>query len=415
MPSSEVPRRGFGLPDKTELLQLLEDRNEDLGERLQALSALAYLEVEIDYSVLKAIKRNIRGESSLVSYVRCLGLAGNGAQSELNKYAKNRSAAVRAEAVFALVRYFPGGANYARSILAQHKLHPWQRVAALRGLAELDLTRAQVEAMRRLSSEVGEMVLECLAVLRRDLNDDHIPCLIDLLRNERSRATNEAAAMLRYITGYRIGSSHRAWQVAYLQHKATETPMRAPQSDGTQLQTVTYLGVPIFSDNICFVLDSSSSMTERMYELRRMTRATKVVEEFTNILPTLPATSNFNVIFFESTIRDMFEELQAVTSDSKEYASVFVSTNEFAGGTNLYGGIKRAFELDGVEELIVLSDGDPSVGEFTVPWQILVELDSLNRWRNIRISSISFSAPRAAESLMYMIAAHNHGHFMDID
>jgi hypothetical protein len=104
-----------------------------------------------------------------------------------------------------------------------------------------------------------------------------------------------------------------------------------------------------------------------------------------------------------------------VTSDSIEYASAFVTNNDFSGGTDLYGGIERAFDLQGIEELIVLSDGVPSAGDYTKPWQIMVELDRLNRWRNIRISSISFSAPRAAESLMYMIAAYNAGHFRDID
>ena len=414
-PRSEVPRRGFAMPKSSEFIDLLDDRSAEMSDRIDALKALAYLGEKISYVKLKAMKRNIHGDAALISYVRCLAFCGDEAREPLSKYLKHRSAAVRAEAVYGLSKHFDGGRDVARSILAQPKLHKWQRVAAFRALAEVELPFAQVEAMRRIMSESDEVLLECLAVLRRDLSDDHIPVLIELLKKGRSRATAEAAAMLQQITGYKIGNDYRSWHIAYLQHKATETPMRAPDQDDLQLQTVAYMGIPIFSDNICFVLDSSSSMTERMYERSRTTRASMVIEEFDKMLPILPSTANFNVVFFESIVRDMHEELVKVTSDTKEYASVFVNTNQFSGGTNLYGGIKRAFELDDIEELVVLSDGEPSVGDHTVPWQIMLEIERLNRWRNIRISSISFSAPRAAESLMYMIAAHNSGHFRDID
>ena len=415
MPRHAVPRRSFPMPKASKLLLLLTDRKAEMSERLEALKALAYLDVEVDYLSLKAMKRNIHSDAALISYVRCLARCSEEARAPIQKYLTHRLPAVRAEAVYGLAKYFEGGRGVARSVLSQRKLHPWQRVAAIRALADIDLSAAQVEVMRRINTESGEVALEFLEVLRRDLSDDHITVLIDFLKLGRSRATAEAAAMLQHITGYRIGNDYRYWKIAYLQHKVTETPMRAPEKNDLELQTVAYMGIPIFSGNICFVLDSSASMTERMYELRRMTRAMKVIEEFDKMLPILPSSAKFNVVFFESIIRDMYEELTAVTSDSKAYASVFVANNSFTGGTNLYGGIARAFDLQGIEEVIVLSDGDPSVGDYTEPWQIMVELDRLNRWRNIRISSISFSAPRAAESLMYMISAYNAGHFRDID
>ena len=415
MPRHAVPRRSFAMPNESELLELLTDRKAEMSERIDALKALAYLDVEVDYLSLKAMKRNIHSDEALISYVRCLARCSEEVRAPMQKYLMHRLPAVRAEAVYGLTKYFEGGRGAARAFLSQRKLHPWQRVAAIRALADIDLSAAQVEVMRRINTESGEVALEFLEVLRRDLSDDHITVLIDFLKLGRSRATAEAAAMLQHITGYRIGNDYRYWKIAYLQHKVTETPMRAPEKNDLELQTVAYMGIPIFSGNICFVLDSSASMTERMYELRRMTRAMKVIEEFDKMLPILPSSAKFNVVFFESIIREMYEELTAVTSVSKEYASVFVANNDFAGGTNLYGGIARAFDLQGIEEVIVLSDGNPSVGDYTEPWQIMVELDRLNRWRNIRISSISFSAPRAAESLMYMISAYNAGHFRDID
>ncbi|MFT7517533.1 MAG: hypothetical protein ACI84O_001328 [Myxococcota bacterium] len=415
MPRHATPQRGFDLPKVSALRPLLRDRSAVMAERISALKALAYLEASLTYSELKAMKRSVHASDALVAYVRCLTHCGEDARPALTKYMKDRSPEIRAEAVYGLVRYFGGGQRMAREILADRKLHSYMRVAAIRGLADSDLAMAQIEIMRRITSESEEVLIECLEILRRDLNPDHIKLLIEVLAMGRSRATNEAAAMLVQITGYRIGNNYRSWRLAYLRHKAEGTVMRASKQATGQLRTVAYMGIPIFSDNICFVLDSSSSMTARMSERKRMTRAMKVIEEFEKMLPILPSTAAFNIVFFESLIHVMYDELTPVNAGTKEYAAAFVSTNNFAGGTDLFGGISRAFELENIEEIIVLSDGEPSVGEFKVPWEIMLEIERLNRWRNVRISSISFSAPPVAENLMYMIAAHNLGHFRDID
>ncbi|MBC8369623.1 MAG: VWA domain-containing protein [Planctomycetes bacterium] len=411
---SEVPRRGFEQPRQSLLQPLLSDVNAPTAERLAALKALAYLDVDLPYKVVIAIRPQIRGEESTVSYIRCLARTGIKARPALTKYLKNRLPAIRAEATYALVKFFDNGRQLARSVLDNPKAHVWQRVAALRGLADVNLSLAQVAVMRRVLDESGSMLLECLEVLRRDLSGDHVALLIDLLKRARCRATIEAVVMLRMITGYNISDSYEQWRRMYLKHKVKNEPMRALRQTEGQLNTVSYLGIPIFSGNICFVLDSSSSMNTRMQEMKRATRAAKVVTEFKRMLQILPGSSSFNVVFFETYVHEMSESLLPASPQTKEYAEAYVGENDFSGGTNMYGGIRRAFELDGVEEIIVLSDGDPSEGEYTLPWQILMEIERINRWQNIRVSTISFSAPPAAQSLMYTIAAQNLGHFKDV-
>jgi hypothetical protein len=414
---ANMQKSPYGLlstPSQQELVDVLLNPQAELEDKFLAVHAIAFLGYLVDKEDLRSIKRYLRDDSLLVSYIKCLGPRGEPVKKELIKYHKNRLPAVRAEAVYALTRWFEDGEDFGLSQLANRALHPWQRVAALRGLADRGSSLAMVQALRRLSVEEGTLLWECLSILRRDLNQDAIPYLIELLKKERSRATNESVAMLQALTGYRIGNDYKAWKVAFLRHQAEGSVMKAPLDDSRELKTVSYLGIPILSDNICFILDSSVSMNERMYEMRRETRASKLISEWESILPRIPSFAKFNVIFFQSTVLKMYDQLALASSEVKEYARVFVKNNKFTGGTNLYGGVILGLQQEGVEELVVLSDGEPN-GEINIPYDILLKIEQYNRWRNIRISTISFSAPRTAEVLMYQIAANNLGHFRNLD
>ena len=387
---------------------------DDLEKKFLAVHFMSFLEFPVDADTLKSIKRYLGDEPLLISYIKCLGQSGESTRKELRKYLKSRLPAVRAEATYALTRWFDDGEDFGLSYLANRGLHPWQRVAALRGLADRESSLAMVQALRRLTVEEGTLLWECLSILRRDLNHDAIPYLIELLKKDRSRGVNESVAMLQALTGYRIGHDYRAWKIAFLQHQAEGSIMKAQAEDSRELKTVSYLGIPLLSDNICFVLDSSVSMSQRMYEMRRETRASRLITEWESILPRIPSVSKFNVVFFQTTITKMYDQLAEASIKAKEYARVFVKNNKFTGGTNLYSGINIGLQQEGVEELVVLSDGEPN-GDVNIPSHILLEIEQFNRWRNIRISTISFSAPRRAEVLMYRIAADNLGHFRNLD
>jgi Mg-chelatase subunit ChlD len=95
-------------------------------------------------------------------------------------------------------------------------------------------------------------------------------------------------------------------------------------------------------------------------------------------------------------------------------ATSWLQQREFTGGTNLFGGLAEAFELKDVEEVILLSDGEPSAGEVQDVNKILAWVQRWNRWRKVRVSTVALSAPRVARQFVAKLAQENGGVCRDI-
>ena len=404
-------RRPYGRiaePSHTQLLAALEDRTLDGEVRILALELLAYRSEPIPYAALRGIKSLARGEAQ-ADYARCLGLAGKKGLEDLEGMQRNRRPDVRAEVTYALVLLPEDGEALGRKLLRDRKQKPMVRIAALRALADRESPFGAVEALRRLQMEEGALLYECLAILRRDPSQDHVPGLIDLLAVAEGRAANEVVEMLQSITGYRIANDYKTWKHFYLKHKVDGTEFRREPDPDADAATLSYMGIPIYSDRVVFVLDSSSSMNSVLPEQRTETRASKSVSEFVKMLPRLPDTAHFNVFFFDSEVHGFGDKMVQVSQPVLAAATQFVETNSFHGGTNLFGGLDRAFGEEEVEEVLLLSDGAPSVGEITDPLRILSRVARWNRWRGNRISTISFGAPPQARAFLYRLAMENRG------
>ncbi|PCJ53481.1 MAG: hypothetical protein COA70_09305 [Planctomycetota bacterium] len=404
-------RRPYGRisePSHAQLLAALGDRSSDGEVRMLALELLAYRSEPVPYETLRTVKSLARGDSQ-VDYVRCLGLAGAKGLKDLSAMRRNRRPEVRAEVTYALVLMGENGETLGRHYLRDRKEKPMIRIAALRALADRESPFGAVEALRRLHMEEGPMLYECLDILRRDPSPDYVSGLIDLLAVAEGRAANEVVDLLQRITGYRIANDYKTWKHFYLKHKADGTEFRREPDPNAEAATLSYMGIPIFSDRVVFVLDSSSSMNSVLPEQRTLTRATKSVAEFVKMLPRLPSTARFNVFFFDSEVHGFQDKMVSVTQPVLAAATDFVESNTFAGGTNLFGGLDRAFGEDEVEEVLLLTDGAPSVGEITDPLRILARVSRWNRWRGNRISTISLGAPPSARAFLYRLAMENRG------
>ena len=404
-------RRPYGRiaePSQAQLLAALEDRSLDAEVRILALELLAYRSDPVPYATLRGVKSLARGDAQ-ADYARCLGLAGKKGLADLNGMKRNRRPEVRAEVTYALVLMDESGEVYGRQLLRDRKEKPMVRIAALRALADRESPFGTVEALRRLQMEEGAMLYECLDILRRDPNQDYVSGLIDLLAIAEGRAANEVVELLQTITGYRIANDYKTWKHFFLKHKADGTEFRREPDPDANAATLSYMGIPIYSDRVVFVLDSSSSMNGALPEQRMETRATKSVSEFVKMLPRLPPTARFNVFFFNTEVHGFEDKMVPVSQSVLADATDFVETNVFGGGTNLFGGLDRAFGEEEVEEVLLLSDGSPSVGEITDPLRILSRVARWNRWRGHRISTIAFGAPSGARAFLYRLAMENRG------
>jgi hypothetical protein len=126
-------------------------------------------------------------------------------------------------------------------------------------------------------------------------------------------------------------------------------------------------------------------------------------------LPHLPATAALNVLFFDSEVSTFADGLIDISADVQEQIAAFTLDHGPQGGTNLFGGLDEAFRQDGVEEIILLTDGAPSMGEIVEPLYILARVARYNRWQLVRISTVSLRAPRRAEAFLNRLAEENLG------
>jgi len=411
-------RRPYGrlrVEGPQDLLAILRDRSADGEDRMNSLELLVWWQRPLPLEAVRGVRYLAKG-AWLPVYARALVLTGEEGLEELRGLAKRRQPEVRAEVQYGLVSLESDGAMHALDLLSNRKEHALVRVAALRGLADRGSPLAHVEALRRLAIEEDGLLLECLSILRREPSADDVGPLIDLLATHQGRVANEAVELLQQITGYRIGPDARSWRHFMLKHVAAGTPFQLVDDGSLQgIDTLSYLGIPILSHGIDFVLDSSSSMTQTLPDQRQYTRATKAVEEFVGLLPKIPAQARFNVIFFDSELSVFRPEMLAADVETKGEAQVFVEGNLFDGGTNLYGGLEAAFQDPGLQEVILLSDGAPSVGEVVAPGLILARVAQWNRWRHVRISTISFGASPDARAFLYRLSAEHEGYCRVID
>jgi len=406
--SSYRPFGRIAEPNQAQLVASLKDRAQSGEVRMLALELLAYRSEPVPYEALRHVKSMARGDS-MADYARCLGLAGPKGLKELAGMKRNRRPEVRAEVTYALVLQSETGELMGRQFLRDRKEKTMVRMAALRALADRESHFAEVEALRRLQMEEGAMLYECLDVLRREPSQDYVSALIDLLAVAEGRAANEVVEMLQVITGYRIANDYKTWKHFYLKHKADGTEFRREPDPNAEAATLSYMGIPIYSDRVVFVLDSSGSMNGVLPGQRQETRASKSVAEFVKMLPRLPSSARFNVIFFGSELYDFQQSMVPVSQMVLAQATEFVEEHTFAGGTNLFGGLDRAFGEDGVEEVLLLSDGAPSVGEIVDPLRILARVARWNRWRGNRISTISLGASPKERAFLYRLAMENRG------
>jgi len=328
---------------------------------------------------------------------------------ELRALKTSRDPDAAAEVMYARVLWEDDGVGLALATLRDRKEKDLVRVAALRALADRSSPFANVEALRRLEMETGVILFECLAILRRNPTSDQITYLIDLMEISKGRAANEAVAMLQEITGYRIANDYKTWKHFYLKHKADGTPFKRGDDGSTEESSLSYMGVPIYSDRIVFVLDSSGSMNERMLAGENETRSARAVNELIFLLPHLPETAALNVLFFDSDLVAFADGLVDLDADIQAQITSFGKGHLAEGGTDLFGGLDSAFSQSGVEEIVLLTDGEPSMGMIVEPVEILARVARYNRWRNVRLSTVGLRAPRRATAFLQRLASENLG------
>ncbi len=273
-----------------------------------------------------------------------------------------------------------------------------------------------------------------------------IPYLIDALDLERSpdalvAAVNKRASpllrqraggLLRRITGALVPlEDAAAWRAFWAKEKDNITvPDRLPAPDpfGTRVE---FFGVPVTGASIAFLIDTSGSMdaapgtegptTGLRRSRRARTRLEAAKEQLTLATQVMEEGSQFFRMTFADEAKTWTRAPLRPGKDVIRRLTGLLSRLNARGGTNLYAGLVAALEIEGrrfgdaelpkIDELFVLSDGQPTGGEVRDADTICELVRSANKYAKVRINTV-FTGTGDGSALLRRLAEENDGVFV---
>ena len=112
-------------------------------------------------------------------------------------------------------------------------------------------------------------------------------------------------------------------------------------------------------------------------------------QELRAAVEALDSRALFNIVPFHSGVTAWTKSVAAASESTREESLAFIDLLGPRGGTNLYGGLQRAFADTDVDTIVVLSDGEPSVGAVTEPTAIREAVLRWNELRGIKIHTVA--------------------------
>jgi Mg-chelatase subunit ChlD len=327
---------------------------------------------------------------------------------------------------------------------------------AAAALPEHVATVAQVVrgALLRCSWRADMQILDLLEDFRFV---DTVPALIGVLehyhKNPGDLKTGRLSGLLLYrahellvgMTGAAFSADQPDRWRALWENDKDKIAARKPADKPHQVTTAAFAGIPVTGTRVVFVLDLSGSMEWPMEEVgadgktQRLVRLDYAKRELHRAADALPDNAWFNLVTFNGSDRaeKWNKDLVAANPTNRERFKKFVDRLRPLGGTNLWSGLEEAMRIKGpvhgsqhqstVDEIFVLSDGAPTVGEVTDPVEILRLVEECNRFAKARIHTVFISSATPAEmrqterglslapkELMKRLAEQNGGRFRDV-
>jgi Mg-chelatase subunit ChlD len=259
--------------------------------------------------------------------------------------------------------------------------HPaWStRLVAARALEEQHTLEGLGALCTRIALEQGRMRVELGEILTRMTGQPF-----------RSDGKQWAGWWKDVGAGYRFPSSAELAQLLRAQEDRAER-LVSRSFRGVDVDS-RFFGLRIASQRVAFVVDVSGSMEDPLPGSRANkgpTRMEAAKRELVACFDALEAGTHFNIVTFSQGATSWKKEAVEATEQSFADAQEYVAELGALGGTNLYGGLELAFEDPEVDTIILLSDGEPSVGELTDPLAIREAVQGWLAQRKVVIHTVS--------------------------
>jgi len=238
--------------------------------------------------------------------------------------------------------------------------------------------------------------------------------LIDTLKSTEGRFRQDVLYALSSIAGEQYGKATvEAWTDWWQEHEAgfaVDPEATATYRERRRVAEVTvesegahFYDLPIHSQRLCFVLDTSGSMSgDRIGNLRENGKQT---------LKELARTVAFNIIEYNSDF-EIFSTRGLTNDRRKAYA--YIDGLQAGGGTRTWDSLEYGVLLPDVDSVYLLTDGSPGIGQ-TSDWAEMIRtMDLINRYRPIAIHTVSFEAGEFNATRMEAMAHRCFGNAIDL-
>jgi len=310
----------------------------------------------------------------------------------------------------------------------------------------------------------GDMVL--LKLLEDFRSAEAVPALIGVLERFRDHPEELQSGKLSGLLQHRVhellvamtGAVYPAtqpekWRELWERDrdKIEVTKKHEPPADATTLASG-FCGIPVQGSRVIFILDLSRSMTFKMNKAAATTpdhrkddkqelstRLDFALRELNRAMDSIAPNAFFNLITFNGD-RDAEawrKEMVPANDKNRESFRKHLAKLEADGGTNLWSALEMALKIKSlvygdnyttnVDEVFILSDGAPSVGDVLDPNEILRLVKESNRFAGMRINTIFISSQNTEErqiptpwmkmtpeELMKRMAEDNGGKFVNL-
>ena len=378
------------------------------------------------------------GISQRVSALRLLGMNKNPVfRSTVEKCLAAADSRVRLAAAEALSFMAHQRSLSALSRATASERHPVVAQALVIGVERI-LRRREIDgdtradAVRSLLPLLGRVGwrndLGIVRLLRRQPVAQSIDALIQVLRDaDRAGDTilavinkkaspllaHEAWLSLRQLTGALLPADADEWQRFWQREKGRLVlvePRQRRQQGATSSVRGTFYGIPVIGREVVFVIDTSSSMSASVevvlavpvkrkdFRQRRVSRLDVAKEQVLNAVQGIGKGTRYHLTTFSDDVEIWNAKPVPARPATHRTLNNVLSQLEAGGGTNIFAAllyVLKASQItygqeikNDVDEVFILSDGEPSVGQVQNVTSILRSVREMNRYQKVRINTV---------------------------
>jgi len=261
----------------------------------------------------------------------------------------------------------------------------------------------------------------------------HTPDALVTAINKRASPMlrDRAGSLLRAMTGALIAVDDApAWREFWAREQGR---IVVPERLATLREHATraqFFGVPVTGGSIAFLIDTSGSMDEApgggpttgpRGRSDAKTRLDAAKEQIVLAVQAMLAESQYQVLTFASEARAWTSTPVKPSSNSTRSLTELLGRLRAHGGTNLFEGLATALQFEQrrygdassstIDELFVLSDGEPTAGAVQQADDLLRLVREANQYTKVRIHCVFTGTGKGAD-LLRSLAEQNGGVFV---